>query len=321
MEYLLGIDGGGTKTRAAIADGNGIVIAEATAGPSNLHSASKQQVERTFQELFDVLGKSCKPNKLEISYVFAGIAGTASEKNNQIISQILKRLLPGKALIQVLPDPINALYSGTYGNPGIVQISGTGSITYGINRHLKHDRVGGWGYLLGDEGSGYDVGRQGAVAALKAYDGRGIDTMMLSMFLDHFRVNHPQDFIQKIYSSISPKNELADLTKLVFRAYKKKDRAAESIITRAVDEMMLGITTLYNKLFDEEEDAEVVLCGGIFTEKDILPKLLQTRFIDTKLVLKLPSMDPAGGALIGAYLLKEKHVSKRFIRNISNYLK
>ncbi|RLL46980.1 hypothetical protein D8M04_07240 [Oceanobacillus piezotolerans] len=315
MGYLLGIDGGGTKTTAILSDQNGKVLAEATAGPTNLHSASKAQVERTLKGLWQAL-KGNK-QKIKVSHVFAGVAGTANIQNQEWVLHCLRDLLSPPATIKVVPDPINALYSGTYGEPGIVQICGTGSITYGINQQSQHDRTGGWGYLLGDEGSGYDIGRQGAMAALKAYDGRGMNTSLTKMFFEYFRVTHPQEFLQRIYASPSPKNELASLSKLVFQAYKEKDTVAEKIIFQAADEMVLSIATLYNKLFHGTEKINLVLAGGIFSDKIIFPKILEKELADFPLSIILPILTPVAGSLIGAYNMKEEQINETFIENIN----
>ena len=318
MEFILGIDGGGTKTIAAIADSNGNVVAETRVGSTNPNSCTNQELESTFRKLFNDLEKQLPDDFQRISYLFAGIAGTGNEANKILLKEMIKKFIPANTSIHVEPDTINALYSGTYGKPGIVQISGTGSITYGINNNLKYDRVGGWGYLLGDEGSGYDIGRQGIKAVLQAYDGRGPGTIMSQLMFTYFNVDNGHDLIQKIYTSQAPKNEIAVLSKVVIESYKRQDPEADRIIGNVIQEITFSIETLYKKLFSEHDKVKVVLCGGVFSEKAI-SELVKNSLsnVPNKMVV-LPDIPPVGGSLIGAYVMSGKHPTNDIIKNIND---
>ncbi len=314
----MGIDGGGTKTVAVIADRNGKVIAQTRVGSTNPNSCSKQELEKTFRELFHTLEVQVPTSFQKITNLFAGIAGTGNEANKIFLKDMIKQFVPAHTLIHVEPDTINALYSGTYGNPGIVQISGTGSITYGINKNQKHDRVGGWGYLLGDEGSGYDIGRQGIMAVLKAYDGRGPNTIMSQRMFTYFNKDNGHDFIQKIYSSPSPKNEIAALSKIVIQSFKQQDPEADRIIGSVIQEITHSIKTLYKKLFSEHDKVKVVLCGGIFSEKAIAELVKISLNDDPNKTVVLPDIPPVGGSLIGAYVMGGEHPTSDIIKNIND---
>lgn len=319
MEYVMGIDGGGTKTIAVISDINGIIAAQSIAGSTNPNVAATHELEAAFQNLFDSLEKQLPDGLRDITCAFAGISGAGNQENKRNLQKLLKRLLPEHITIQVEADTINALYSGTYGKHGMVQISGTGSITYGINRSGKHDRAGGWGYLFGDEGSGYDIGRQGMTAALQSYDGRGPDTILMQMMYDHFNIDHPQKLIREIYTSSAPKSEISPLSKLVFAAYKQKDPAAVKILSNTGKEIAHSIKTLYQKLFEPNEEASVVLCGGVFNEKEVIPRLVKNELsADPGIRLILPKVSPAAGSLIGAYLMKQITINDKIIHNLIN---
>ena len=319
MECVLGIDGGGTKTTAVIADMNGKILAQSNGGPTNPNVIKSHELVSTFQNLFAALEKTW-PNILKkVTYAFAGISGAGNTENKRVLEKIMAAPLPDSTVIQVEADTINALYSGTYGKHGIVQISGTGSITYGINSTGKHDRVGGWGYLFGDEGSGYDIGRQGMIAALKSFDKRSGETMLLQMMFNHFEAEHPQELIKRVYASPSPKTAISPLSEIVFAAYKMKDPIAVSIITNAGSEIALSIKTLYQKLFASEERITVVLCGGVFNEKDIIPELLKKELSAYPGIhLILPEVPPVTGSLIGAYMLKKIIINDKIIHNLIN---
>ncbi|MFB4167756.1 N-acetylglucosamine kinase [Virgibacillus sp. JSM 102003] len=321
MEYVAGIDGGGTKTKAVIADMDGIIVAETTAGPTNPNVMSRENLIQTLEMMFKDL-KAQFPEAFEhISGLFAGISGVGNAAAKADLEGILEQMVPIGVPVCVEADTVNALYSGTYGEPGIVQISGTGSITYGMNHQSERDRVGGWGYLFGDEGSGYDIGRQGIIAALKASDGRGKKTNLLEMICTSFAVTHPYDLIQRIYASPTPKSEISPVSKLVFEAYKQNDLVAKEIIANTMSDLSISIRTLYGKLFKPDEEVKVVLCGGVFSDEEVLPRLLETDLQDYKNVkITIPVMSPVGGSIIGAYLLQNIKPASSVYQNIISTL-
>ncbi|GAB3068854.1 N-acetylglucosamine kinase [Virgibacillus ainsalahensis] len=317
MGFVLGMDGGGTKTNAVVADKSGKVIAKATAGPTNPNSVDDVTLSMTLNELFLSLEKQIPSEYKEISHIFAGVAGTGNEDNRIYFQKKVTSFFSDQLKVQVKADTVNALYSGTYGSPGIVQIAGTGSIAYGINHKSETERVSGWGYLLGDEGSGFDIGKQGVVAALRAYDGRGPATSILQMLYNHFEVDLPHKLIQKIYGAACPKDEISPLSKIVFQAYKQGDAVAEKILNEAVSELVLNIRTLYGKLFAHDHQVSVVLVGGIFNEKHIIPKLIDEQLKGNKAFnLVMPVMAPVGGSVIGAFLMEQLPLNENIINNL-----
>ncbi|MBP1948041.1 N-acetylglucosamine kinase [Virgibacillus litoralis] len=321
MEYVAGIDGGGTKTKAVIADMDGLIVAKTTAGPTNPNVMSREKLIQTLDTMMQDLKEQAPDVFDNISSVFAGISGVGNSKAKADLEYILKQKVSNSVTVCVEADTVNALYSGTYGEPGIVQISGTGSITYGINQQMKHDRVGGWGYLFGDEGSGYDIGRQGIMAALKANDGRGEKTILLEMLCTYFDVTHPYDFIQRIYASPIPKSEISPISKLVFEAYKQNDLVAKDIMGNIVNELSSSIRTLYMKLFKPDEEARVVLCGGVFSDTEVLPRLLKAELQEYKnITVLIPIMPPVGGSVIGSYLLQNIRPDSKIVQNIISTL-
>lgn len=317
MNYVIGIDGGGTKTNAVIADMQGNIVAEATTGPTNPNIVSLEEIELIFKSLFMLLESKVPGVFRNVTALFAGVSGAGNTENKNNLYKILQRLLPENIDIQVETDTINALYSGTYGSSGIVHISGTGSITYGVNSNGDENRVGGWGYLFGDEGSGYDIGRQGLTAALRYFDGRAEKTILLQMLYDHFSAYHPQELIHKIYSSSSPKKEISPLAQIVFQAFKKGDPVADNILKEAAREIALSIKTLYLKLFESNEEVYTVLCGGVFSEKEIMLAMVKKELSETEgIQLILPRISPVRGSVVGAYQMKRIKMNENIIQNL-----
>ncbi len=313
----MGIDGGGTKTIAVIADMNGFVVAKSQAGPTNPNVMPISKIKQTFKELMNELRKQVPIPYENVNTLFAGMSGAGSKRSKHILKGMIQEAVPHISNIGVEIDTINALYSGTYGGPGIVQIAGTGAITYGVNNESKHDRIGGWGYLFGDEGSGYDIGRRAVIAALKYYDGRGIETTLLNKLYTYFDVKNPREIIEKIYASRIPKVEIAPLSKVVFEAYKQNDIVAKELLYDVVEELELSIKTLYSKLFQPNEEVIVVLCGGVFNDNDVLPPLITNKLQYGNMKITIPIMSPVGGSIIGAYIMQHFKPNSKIIEAIA----
>lgn len=315
---MIGLDGGGTKTMAIAASEDGRVLGRASSGPTNPNSATENQLFKELNDVFNQLKHQLQvPDWKGLSTVFAGIAGTANKKNRDRVIPLLKSLLPDHVGLVVEPDTVNALYSGTYGKPGIVHIAGTGSITYGINSQGVHGRVGGWGYLLGDEGSGFDIGRRGFIAALRGFDGRGPHTCLLALIQEHFSISAPREMIDRVYSAEVPKNELAALSKLVLQAERQGDAVAREIVDHAIREVSLSIKTLYSSLFGHTEEVQVILCGGIFSEEAMVNGVKAELEESENLSICLPVIPPVGGSIIGALEAGTQAViAKNIIENI-----
>src|SRR5699024_2966008 len=126
--YVLGIDGGGTKTAGAIADETGKIYASATAGASNPNGVGYEKAEEEIAALLKELQNQAPKAFSELKSSFAGMSGVDREADKVRMAEVFRRYLPVECAIAVDNDAVNALYSGTLGEPGIVHISGTGSI-------------------------------------------------------------------------------------------------------------------------------------------------------------------------------------------------
>ncbi|RIU91221.1 N-acetylglucosamine kinase [Oceanobacillus picturae] len=317
MAYYIGIDGGGTKTNAVLADEKGNILSQAISGASNPNAVGEQELSQVFQTLFLKLDNEGKTPLKNVKWVYAGIAGSANPANRTLLESILSKLLP-HATVFVEPDAVCALYSGTYGGAGIVQIAGTGSITYGMNEAGDQGRVGGWGYLFGDEGSGYAIGRAGVTEALKSVDGRGEPTILLEMLYAHFQVSQAQELIKKVYNAKQPKTIIAPLSRIVFQAYAQEDVVAQAILQQAAKDIASQIMSLYRTLFTSDEKTKVVLCGGVFQEKAVMPVLLKDYLKNIPLILVQPEFPPVAGSLIGAYKQATIQVSQNMLEQMKN---
>src|SRR3954471_8363414 len=196
MMHVLGLDAGGTKTICLLANERGIVIASARAGGANLPAAGELAVEKV---LHDVMDEAIGERGIVPAAICLGIAGVDRPDDHAVIRGIMKRI-GRQARILIVNDALVALEAGAPQQPGIVVISGTGSIAYGRNARGEAARAGGWGYVLGDEGSGYWIGRAALRAVLRESDRRGPTTVLTELVLKHFGVAAPHELIHHIYN-------------------------------------------------------------------------------------------------------------------------
>src|SRR5712692_5651457 len=183
--HVLGIDAGGTKTVGLLADERGTIISEARGPGANLHVAGELAVEKVLHE---VMEQAIGDRPIIPAAICLGIAGVDREDEAQTVRAIMRRI-GYKSRVLVVNDALIALVSGARDDPGIVVIAGTGSIAYGRNAAGEAARAGGWGHMIGDEGSGYWIGRESLAAVMRAGDGRGPETGLTAEILSHFNVD------------------------------------------------------------------------------------------------------------------------------------
>lgn len=316
--YVLGIDGGGTKTAAVIADENGTVYMKAEAGRSNPNTLSQLEFEEVLTGLLQKLRGQNEEIYNRLSVCFAGMAGVGESNRQLEVKRLLSDQLPTETAIYIENDAVNALYSGTLGEPGIVQISGTGAITIGKNAIGVTARVGGWGYLFDDFGSGYDLGSQALQSVFQAYDGRAEQTSLTQKILTFFQVERVPDIIERIYTREHPRTIIAPISKIVVEAAIDGDSTALRIIEEASRQMAESIVTCHNKLFAKEEKVKVVLSGGVFSNFDLFGGMIEknTRPILPNLNFTPSVIPPVGGAIAAGFSEKGVSLGKNFIKSL-----
>ncbi|MCH1625947.1 N-acetylglucosamine kinase [Ferdinandcohnia quinoae] len=316
--YVLGIDGGGTKTKGVIADHLGNVYASKTVGATNQNGVDIHTVESELSNLFTSLKSQNREVFSKLHTIFAGMSGVDRPEAKEAMKEILLNLAPSHVNIMIDNDGINALYSGTLGAPGIVQIAGTGSITFGMNRNGERKRIGGWGYLIDDEGSGYDIGRSALHAVFKAFDGRGPKTVLTEMIHQHFNVSVTPGLIQYIYEPGKSRSVIAPLSKYVSEAVDKNDEVAKEIISNASGKLANSIGSLCGQLFKNDKNEQpipVVLVGGVFNRDDLfLRKIHENVKMNVRLIK--PELEPVDGAVIAALKHANKEIDLIFLENM-----
>lgn len=225
-----------------------------------------------------------------------GMAGLGRTADREVIGRICDEI--GICKNRVLThDAHIALVGGTEKQAGVIVISGTGAIVYGINADGREARASGWGYLLGDEGSGYDLAIKGLQAVARAADGRGDRTELTDRILKRLELNEPSELIRWTYAA--SRGTIAELAEVVFNTAKTRDTVAECIVDEAVDELVCAAVSVIEQL-EFTEPFDIVLSGGNLIHQTMFADKLRHRFtrIQPEASVRLPKHEPAYGAVL-----------------------
>jgi N-acetylglucosamine kinase-like BadF-type ATPase len=258
--HVLGIDVGGSKTVCLLADEQGQIVASGREEGANLQGAGELALEKV---LHTVMEKTIADREVRPAAICLGIAGVDRAADEAVVRSIMKRI-GYKAKILVVNDALIALQAGIGDGPGIVIVSGTGSIAYGRNSTGEAARAGGWGYVLGDEGSGYWIGRLALRAVVRHADGRGRPTGLTPKLLGHFHAQRAAELIHKIYHEEVGPRAIAALAKYVQDARDEGDVVASAILAQAADELITAGTAVMTRLDLQQQAFTFVLAGGMF---------------------------------------------------------
>jgi N-acetylglucosamine kinase-like BadF-type ATPase len=258
--HVLGIDVGATKTVCLLADEHARIIATAREKGANLQAVGELALEKA---LHSVMEQALVDQAVTPSAICLGIAGVDRAEDEAIVRSLMTRI-GYKARILVVNDALIALQAALDDAPGVVIVAGTGSIAYGRNSKGHAARAGGWGHVLGDEGSGYWIGRLVLRASVRHADGRGTPTSLTPLLLTHFGVKRAEELIQKVYQKDAGPAALAALARYTHQAHEAGDQVATAILNRAADELAAAAAAVTARLRMTDDSFNFVLSGGMF---------------------------------------------------------
>ena len=259
MPYFLGMDGGGTRTAAALADERGRVLARAEAGPSNPHKVGFEAAQR---ELLRAARRAVRQAHLKpraLDAVCVGLAGVARPPVHRRLLAWLRQSIPARFHL-LTSDAAIALEAALGDSPGIIVISGTGSIAYGRDERGRALRSGGWGTLLDDAGSGYDLGRKAIASALRAFDGRGRRTRLEAKICRALRL---RDVTEVVLRPLAPR-EIAALFPLALEAAREGDSVARELCEEAGQQLAELALALVRRFGWRRRAVPIAGAGGVF---------------------------------------------------------
>jgi len=294
--HVLGIDAGGTKTVCLLADEHGTILSVARGPGANLQVAGELEVEKVLHHVMETAldGR----HDLRPSAVCLGIAGVDREDDSRIVTAIMRRISPGTRVL-VVNDALVALEAGAPGAAGIVIICGTGSIAYGRNARGVAARAGGWGHIIGDEGSGYWIGKQAVQAVMRQADGRGPATALSKHVLAHFDVPAASSLVHIVYGPNSANRSIAMLGPSVQMASESGDAVASAILDQAATELALAARSVAERLHLRDQSFPFVLAGGVFRVVPLLLERLRPRLLEIAPGAAIDTLrdEPARGAV------------------------
>lgn len=299
MRFFLGVDGGQSSTTALIGNPDGRVLGVGAGGPCN-HAGQAEGRERFSSAVTKSVGDACAQaglaaDQVEFEAACFGVSGGPEDK-----IAIIHSLLRIRHLIATT-DALIALSGATAGRPGIITIAGTGSIAYGRNAAGRAARVGGWGYIFGDEGSGFDITRQALRAALRSEEGWGPSTALRDVLLEATGSQSANEVLHRFYSDEWPRSRAATLARLVDRAAEDGDAVARDIMLNAAQQLASLAASVRQQLWTPGEEVPVVYIGGAFRSRLLLDRYRMLVELEPGNRCGLPVYGPAAGALIEAY--------------------
>ena len=301
MKYLIGIDGGGTKTDCAIADLSGKIINEISGKPSNFLVIG---VEEAVENLFALIEENLfalEGDFADVKQIVIGVAGAGREEDAKLLEKSFKDYADQERIhfkgVKVLSDAHIALEGAFPNSAGCILIAGTGSILFGKDEKGTIHRVGGFGRLIGDEGSGYSIGRKALNAVSKASDGRGEETLISELLDAKMKSGSSASIINKVYND---KLDVASVAKIVIQAAEEGDPIAEDILDEEADELVLHIRSLIEKL--HTNNLNVAFSGSLIDNKNFYSDLLKNKIKSTLPNVKVvkPANPPVSGAILFA---------------------
>lgn len=295
MSFVLGIDAGGTKTVCFLADAAGTIIAESRGPGANLQASGELHVEKV---LHDLMEEALGDRDIVPAAICLGIAGVDRPDDSAIVRGIMRRI-GYKTRTLIVNDALVALEAGAPAQAGVVIISGTGSISYGRNKENQGARAGGWGHVLGDEGSGFWIGRAALRAVLREADHRGSRTALTPLLLGHFKVAAAQNLIHEVYQNKLQPSAIGALAGCVQTAFREGDPTATEILHGAADELEALGLAVARRLEMMHEPFPFIFAGGILRSMPWLREELERRLTLAMpaCTVRLLDREPAAGAV------------------------
>jgi N-acetylglucosamine kinase-like BadF-type ATPase len=320
QDLYLGIDGGQSHTEAVIADREGHILGRGRGGPSN-HAEQPGGRERLRRAITDSVGSALRAaGEFSIGSTIFAAAHCAMTGGADFKEEIIHSILRANQL-EIGHDAPAALVGATAGEPGIVVIAGTGSVAYGENKNGKCLRVGGWGYLFGDEGGGFWVAMQGVRRAMLARDALSEPTMLAELALEYFGSADLQTLAMAVYREEITRDRFASFAAHVQRAATEGDRVARVIVAEAGSVLAKLAAIVARRLNFAPDEMRVAPVGGVFRGalvREAFVAVLNEELPEARVVA--PKFNPAIGALLFAYRAAGRVKDASLLKNLNDHI-
>ncbi len=298
-DLIIGVDGGASGTQAVVADMNGQVLGKYLAGASNIHAVGENGAAMALDAVVSGVLRGTSRSLSDVAVIALGLAGLNHAVDRVVYESIIGRLNWGDPEVILENDVVIAWAGATRCRPGLALIAGTGCNAFGINAKGERWKASGWDYLLADEGSAYWIGLQGLRAAMRAYDGRGPETLLMQAVKDEYHLAEVPDLLRVVYSPDFGKTITAAFARRVSACADKGDAAAQGILREAGEELALAANAVIRRLGMADEEFDIGLTGGVSRSGGIVRKTFDAAVhaVAPKAHIALVEYPPAIGAL------------------------
>jgi N-acetylglucosamine kinase-like BadF-type ATPase len=303
--HILGVDGGQTSTKVVIAtvDGQVIWYTKIASAFANLGDNFAGSLQRRLGEL---LVKALAAGSWEDEVFEMAVLGMSGAEPGSPLINAFRRAAEGAvraSRYSVVHDAVSNLLGASVGQPGIVVIAGGGAVAYGIREDGHSWASGGWGYTVGDEGSGYNIGRAAINSTFRAIDGREAQTLLSDRILRHFRIASPVALKYAILSGELQFQDIAGLPPLVAQVAAQGDVTAQNILQRSGRDLAEAAVAVARALGLEEAPLDVFLTGGLIHETRYLVPAFRAAVLEAlpQASFHKPAFEPVVGTLFLAY--------------------
>ena len=312
MTAVLGVDGGGTSTRCLIRHRHFGTLADVTGEPCAFSRGREKALTSLYRTLGEAIAQAQRnldqhsPVRLRFHAACLGLSGVATTHSEGIVQKAVAGLLHGQGLvvdgfrIAVVSDSEVALAGALSGRPGVVLIVGTGAVAVGRDLQGNIRRTDGWGWLLGDAGSGYAIGRAALRAAFASLDGKKSPTRLTQALPQHFAVPRLEDIVSLAYLGDWDPTTVAGLARLVAQLADEGDPVCARILKKAGSELAHTALSVVRKLAFDSRVIEVSYQGSVIRQIPLIRDAVDTELTSKKPRCRFlpPELDPAEGAIL-----------------------
>lgn len=269
--YLLGVDGGGSKTMALVAvldeAGHMDIVGRGRGGPSNLRLSGKEQSLNSLDQAIDeALIQAGIPGQ-DLDYAVLALAGSGSPDVQQDVTNWANSRKLSSHL-EIAHDALPVLADGTAKGWGIALIVGTGSVAFGVDINGDSVIKGGWGHWFGDKGSGFYLGYQALAAVAEASDDIGPETILSDLVLDRLGTEDPRSILKEVSAGGDTRRAVAALAPIVLNAAESGDKVAQRIVRGAVAEAV-KLVAATSKALAFKRSYPMALAGGVVCKSQL----------------------------------------------------
>ena len=273
MRYVIGLDGGGTKTECVLMDEAGLARADGRSGPSNPMRVGFGGALAAVCEAVRTTISSARLAESDVAVVCAGLAGAAQPESQRKMKKLLAEEFPTQ-VVQVCTD-VDLKLEATGDQRAIVLNVGTGTFAVGRDTNGQAIRVGGHGPLLGDEGSAYDIGRRAMIAALRAADRGSTNSPLAARILHVLRAADWEELVLRVYSA--PDEVFPRIFPIVTALADEGDPEARALLKYAADELAGLVADLRDRLHLNDQKFLLVKSGGMAGRSEYFDAVLDER--------------------------------------------